>query len=468
MRTRRGVLVLGAAGVLGLAGCARDRAGDTVPEDAVPHGAEAGEPIDDVLDRWRRQRDANRPFGLAATASLDGEEMTVHTEHVGAAATVEAPCTISREGVVEGGLVGADVTVDGEAADTLVVHGSTLEVGSGTLRELSIEQVDCTDPLALHLEEKPFQDEPAAPDPPAESLDGSTLPASRYVGGPLESVELSGYESAYVFRDGERTDLSGPITVSASSVWIAVGTLVETGATTVTAEQFSVATPEGTAGTVAVDGRADVDDPYGVFGRDATLAVEPGHVELEESFRLTQAVTEEGFVLDSTVDVLPAATSISVPAGETKWVVVYYRERTYVGDGAFAEVTVDSAADGLVEVPVGPPKLLVQKVVESFDAHPVDAITLAAMAPGLVALAVGETLATIVDCVIDDCPDDQPYPAWIDAGSVGRFYYRIDATDRSPGTYEATARIEGANYGTLEVPVEVTVTEPTSSPTAEQ
>lgn len=463
MPTRRGVLALGVAGVFGLAGCGRERAGDSVPEDAVPHGAEAGEPIDDVLERWRRQRENNAPFGLAATASLSGERLTVHAEGVEAAATVDGECTLRKEGPIEGGVVCAAATVDGEAADALVVRGSTLQA-NGTLRGLFVERVTCSDPLLARLEEPTLEEPPEYPEIPDSATEDSSRPVTQYVGGPLESVELSGFEEAYLVREGKRRELSEPIVVSAPSVWVEEGTVLESDAATLEATQFSVSAPEGASGTVAIEGREDVPSPYGVFGHDASLAVEPGGVDSEGSFRLTQVITEEEFLLESTVDILPATTSVTLPAGETRWIDAYYRERSYVGDGVLGEVAVDSDAEGLMTVPVEPPQLLVQQVVETLSSSGAGVLALGAVAPALVALAIGEGIATALDCAFNDCPSEQPYPAWADAGAVGRFYYRVDARGVEPGTYEATATLAGANYERREIPLTVEVTEPTSTP----
>lgn len=467
MVSRRDVLGLSVAAALALAGCARDRAGDTVPEDAVPYGAEAGEPIDDVLSRWRQQRDENKPFGLAATASLAGEGMVVHAEDVGARASVEGAFTLAKEGAIDGGVVCSGVTVDGESADALVVHGSTLEVRGGRLADASFERVACADPVGVHLEDSIERDAPKYPDPPDEQPEEPPPSAHDYVGGPLEADELSGFNSAYFVRDGERTAITDPVSVSAEHLWVVDGTVVEAGSARVEAPRFSLAAPKGTTGTIEVEGRENVVDPFGLFGSDATLDLEQGRFETDGSFRLTQAMLEDEFALDSTVDVLPATTSVSVPAGETRWVDVYYRERSYVGDGVLGGVSIDASAEGVMEVPVAPPTLLVQKVIEELDDNAAEGFVLAAAAPGLWALALGEILATALDCAFNDCPSEHPYPSWIDAGSVDRFYYRVNATDLEPGEYEATATIEGANYGAVEIPVSVTVTEPTETPTDE-
>lgn len=465
MRTRRDVLALGVAGVLGLAGCARERAGDSVPEDAVPYGAEAGEPIDDVLDRWRARRDDNRPFGLSATTTLSGDGLVVHSGDGVHTATVEGSCTVRQDSIHDGGLVCSDVTVDGAAAAALFVNADRFAVTGGALRGLHVDRAWCHDPVVLLVKDESPTHGPSEPSVP-DDVEGSGPGLTEYAGGPLEAVELSGFEEAFAIRDGERVDLEAPVTVTADHAWLANDTKVEAGAATLRTGRFSVAAPEGTSGTVAVEGRADVADPHGLFGADATLAVEPGRLAAEEPFRLTQAVLEDRFALESTVDVLPATTSVSVPAGETRWVDVYYRERSYVGDGVVGEVSVDSEAEGLVTLPVEPPEPVVTQVVESLDdGTATSGLLITAFAPALAALVVGEGVATFFNCAVNDCPSERPYPSWIHAGAVDRFYYRVDATDHEPGTYEATARVEGANYDTVEIPVEVTVTEATGTPT---
>lgn len=455
--------------LLAVGGCAGPAGDGPVPKGAAPPGAEPGEPIADVLDRWESQRADASPMGLAATFDLRGN-LTVRGPDGSLTGDLASPFTLRPAPAFPDDrrvVYLHNATVDGVGEGLLILEGRAIRAKSGRLGAVNVDRIGAGHPETVRIRPAVTDDHPAH----AHNLSGavaSDLVHVEFTGLTVDSVGVTGYENATLVRDNRSTSLSGPITVSAAGIWWDRQSRIHSQSVRLETGDFSISAPGGATGTVSVSATAqdDVNDPRTVFGHAATLAVEAGRVRTVGEFRLTQTLTDDGPVLPATVDVLPTRTNVTVPSGGTKWVKVHYRERSYVGDGILANVTVGGDGSDLVAVPLERPDPLVLEIVRELADTPGGQVALVFGSPALAALAGGEVLFTAFDCLVRGCPDQHPYPTWIEAGEIGRFYYRVNATGVEPGRYDSTIHVDGSNYESFEIPVTVTVVEPTQTPTS--
>jgi hypothetical protein len=276
------------------------------------------------------------------------------------------------------------------------------------------------------------------------------------VEAPLRALSLSGFDNATLLSGGTSRSLAAPVVVSAPSfrgpAWFLSSALP------LEAARFAMS-GNATGGGIALEGDpAVIPSPRGVVGRDVSLALSAREARSVGSFRATQVLAGAGYLVPSQVEAGPEQADVTVAHGNTTWLAVDYRERTGEGDAVLADVNVTGDGAGLVEVPTeGPPPLVEEMLAAAASGSPPGnvfarmAVTLAS--PAIVLVDLARTVA----CAVAGCPEDHPFPAWMDAGSVGTFYLQVRG-DAPPGAYDASVTLRGANYDAVSIPVHIVVT----------
>lgn len=455
---RRGVAMVLAVLVV-TSGCSELFEDPTVPEDAAPPGVEPGESIREVVDGWEDERRANAPVGLAASLTVQGQYRLRADGASMTAPELRAPFTLAPAETfsTDGRFVlFENATVAGAGEGTLLVRGAAIEATDGAVRDLPVARA--TGGGAVRLRPGTDDDPPAPPEHGNETVEDLTFFGERTPAAAAD-VRLTNYSEAVLFVGNESRPLSGPLTVSAAATWWDAGSVVRTDRVQLETARFAVVAPNAST-TVRTDSRT-VEDANAVFGQNATPDLEPGRVRAE-SFRVRQALTDDGPVIDARVEVLPERVDVPVAAGERTWVEVHYREASYEGDAVLRNVSVTGPGAEYVEVPLERPRpylvRALRDLANSSAPVPLKAAGIIALAPAAALEIVVRGLATAVDCIVAGCPSQHPLPTWIYAGEVDQFYYRVNATGATPGTYDATIHVEGENYETVEIPVRVNVT----------
>lgn len=415
-------------------------------------------PTPSHVSDWKAEARAHGPTGLAAEMDLRSNEFGVVGK--GQVPTLEAPLQIqpsethSRAGPVTF-FVG---TVLGAGSGLIVLESARLNLSAGQISKLPVERVQAIDgEVLLSLHDADVTDRPHITFPPTHSELDSAWFFSDHV--PIQGRDLvvDEAEHALLIDQGNATPLTFPIHFDADHLALDRDGRIRTTDVTFRCPTFAYAgKTEG--GSVDLDGHTDLVAPDGVFGNDVDLQVTPTGIASTRPFRLTQALTEDGYALDASVELRPHQERVPVDAGNVSWVRVDYREKGYTGAAVLQNITIDGPAAALVRVPLDHPPWIVEElwefVGETGWSAPFWALPVAIASPWLI---LGEALLKGFDCVFNDCPADHPYPRWIEPGHVGRFYYQVDAVDAEPGTYPGTITILGENHKTVTLDVVVEV-----------
>lgn len=407
---------------------------------------------------WKTQAKAHGPTGLAAEMSLQSDDFVV--VGMGQVPMMETPFQIqpsethSRAGPVAF-FVG---TVLGTGSGLIVLEGAQLNLTSGHLAKLPVERVQATEgDVLLSLHDADVTDRPHVSFPPTHSELDSAWFFSDHV--PIQGRDLVVEEakSALLIDQGNVTPLTFPIRFDADHLALDRDGHIRTTSVTFQSPSFAYG-GKTDGGSVELEGRADIMAPAGVFGKAGDLRVTPDGVTSTGPFRLTQALTEEGYALAASVELRPHQERVTVDAGNISWVRVDYREKSYTGAAVLQNITIDGPAAALVRVPLDHPPWIVEELWESVGdagwSAPFWALPVAIASPWLL---LGEALLKGFDCVFNDCPADHPYPRWIEPGQVGRFYYQVNAVDAAPGSYPGTITILGENHQTVTLDIIVEV-----------
>lgn len=404
---------------------------------------------------WRAEAEAHGPMGKEASFDIRGDPL----EWTGVGTTQDP---LSRATLLPGPLFPsralyvwfADARVEGESEPGyLLVEGERLTLEGGTLTEISLQAATAGQTVRLALGEDLERAPSWLPEP-----EGWERPNAFFAKGNdinITDSTLSGHERAILLSSANRTrdvPLSS-VRLSASGIYWAQEARIEVpGLVRIAASRLMVG-GDGITGTLQISDRDDVRGPQAIAGHDATLAVSPGAMTTEGTFRVTQAIASDRPVLDSRLEILPHRTHVTVIQNETEWVGVSYREASYVGDGLLEDIEVTGSAADFVQVPVEMPPLWVQAmwdaVGETGMAAPFVAIAAAIASPFVL-------LAEALACIFGFCPQHHPFPSWLEAGDVGFFFIRVQG-DVEPGTYEALIRIEGQNYPAVQIPLTIQV-----------
>jgi len=262
-----------------------------------------------------------------------------------------------------------------------------------------------------------------------------------------QDITVTGYNDAFLVHNKTTTGVENSVALSPdTAIWSEdTNITASTDSIKLQAKKFSLA-GNVDSGTVEItEQNRDVENPDAVFGRDARLDIEGNQVSSKGTFRLTQILKDQEPLIDAAVKVRSARSTVNVPTGGHEWVEATYRETSLQGDALLNGISVKGNGKDMVRVPIKQPPLLTdiffKQVTEAGKVMPPALLGIAA-APGVILIdALNELF-----CTFADCPSDQPFPTWIDAGEAGTFYYVVDASDHDPGNYSATITFEGTNY----------------------
>lgn len=409
--------------------------------------------------RWREEAAARGSVGVAATFDLTGSPILVRGE--GGRADVEAPFDLAPAGAFPSDrrfayLVDAEVESLGQGL--LVIEGAP-SVTEGSVAGLAVASLDVDARVALTLAPALGERVEQFAFPPGwEDAGRAALPAD-LARGTFKDLVLDGFaHAALVAPDGTGTNLTGPVRVTrASGLAWAPGSFVEA---TAAKASFARASVGGnvTGGKLDAQGFDAVSAPSLVVARDVALRAGSERVATTSSARLTQAESDDGLLLDAGVEVAPADAKVTVKQGGTAWLRVEYRETTGRGDAVLGQVETTGDGRSLVTLPLARPPLIIQDLMD--EAARLGGVPGAFLALSVALASPAIILADVfnaVVCTFATCPEQHPYPTWMDAGDVGAFYVRVEGKT-APGSYQATVHIAGQNYGAVTVPIEITVT----------
>lgn len=471
-----------------LSGCAEHASGpDTVPAELDDGGSagngggdggtanaagddcvEPGRQLSEVRNCWRQTRSDNAPMGVNATLSLSGTTVTVKPDTDARASATLANGSIRPAAGLSSDeriLLFRNATVPGHGTGLLAVRTGRLHVRNGTVT-VPLERIRAENRVTV----VPKTDSETGPDGERVralewSAAGEVANFSAYVDADVAGLRVAGYERAVLATEDGRTELEGPVTVDANGLWWRHESGMSGARVSVSAARFSVGLTEPSGTVDRTDGES-IAAPYTVHGRRGRFVVTPERVESDGAFRLTQAVTDDGAALDAAVQVVPHRVTVEAPRDSVSWVKVSYREYSYTGDAVYADATVTGNGSHMVSVPTSRPPLFVSEVL---NVVPRDSVAAPARAIILLPVALSapfEAFARMVNCAVTGCPAEHPYPSWIGAGEVGTFYYAVNTTGVENGSYAATIHLEGTNYDTVGIPVEIYVGNASTDPRA--
>lgn len=428
-----------------IAGCTND------PDRAAPNR--------DVRQAWERERSQHGPVGIAATFDLQGRPLLLQGE---GQASVAAPFDLRPEPPTfteHRYVYFQDARVGTKGPGLLIVEGLPVRVtaGSWSFRSASAD-IDAGVDLSTVRGSTPVRADVAFP--PAWEDAKTAAVHTAAVEGAVAGWTVDGHSRAVLIDASGATDLTGPITVSASGLAWDADSRVRVASADLTLADFALG-GNVTAGELRAEGSAPRVAPKGVFGRDASLHVEPGRVRTTGTFRLTQTLTEQGLVTAAKVEVLNSQPHVTVAAGNSTWVSVSYREAGYVGDAALKDVKVTGTGASMVKFPVKEPPLWIHEfwneMMDKGAGHPwAQAFIVFGLVLASPALVFIQVLLTVL-CLATVCPEQSPYPSWMPAGDVGVFYFQVTGGS-TPGTYPVHILVTGQNYPDVKIDLDVTVT----------
>lgn len=408
------------------------------------------------VSAWESQRDAHGAMGHSATFNLAGSPLYV----LGPGnVRVTGPVDLAPAKIFPADkrfVFFPNATVDGFGAGLVVVEGEKIHLAAFPQSTFMRATAEASD-VRIALESRVGGGEAGARFPVEWEDANRTYFFSETVDVGLAGIGVSGAARAVHLTATAARPLPAAFTLTTSTMrWESDGSVLVSPSATLDVERLSLG-GDVRSGDVSPEGRAPIATPDGVWGKGAKVKLEPGRVQTLQPFRLTQALTTSGYALPSKVELLPSASEISVKKGETTYVRLHYRESTYSGDAVLSAIDVTGPGSALVKVPVRRPPLVIEQLWEVVNASgptsPFVAIPILVASPGIIILDALLAFA----CFLTLCPEDYPYPQWMDAGEVGTFYVKVTG-DATPGTYDSTVTIRGRNYEPVSFPLRVTVT----------
>lgn len=416
-------------------------------------------PDRDLRRDWERERDAHGPMGIPATFDVTTPTSgPLHITGTGRSASLVAPLDFVLGDIFPSNkkyLYFEAATVTGQGSGLLVVSAVDLHASQGTIETPLVRQVSAEE--SLHLSTAPtFGARPSPVTFPEAWRDAneSFFFADR-IGSRVSNLklQLDAGEEAILIKSTGTVSLNGTITLEAPVFYWSSGSFFRVEEASLMMDRFALG-GNVTGGSLKPTDRAVVNAPKGIFGRDADIDVEPGRAKTTGSFRLTQAMTSSGLLLGAQVEVKSSESTVSVGRGQSKWVSVSYREKSYVGDAVLKDVQVTGNGKSLVKVPLKPPPTLIDELWDLVFEEPwagvFIAIPLAIVTPFVV-------IAQAITCAFTVCPENFPYPIWIDAGDVNVFYFKVVGGDDS-GRFDSTITLTGQNYAAVTIPLTIQVT----------
>lgn len=412
-----------------------------------------------VWANWESERAAHGPVGLAAAIDLGGD-----------GARLDGPMELSAQSLqlVPAPLFPAeaplmflkDATVDGVGSGLLILEGPA-DISSTTPVRLAVDGVTLgARSEALAALSGPGLPEPLVPDGWDAARRGAFFAHGEAIA--LDHATVQGFTRGLLVQGNSSTAVSGPLVVSAPSIHWEEGSAVRAGDAGLSAPGAFSFAAEGANGFVRPAGRDAVTDVLGFVATGGHLDLDGGRVRDGGDVRVTQVIDPDGFVLGAAVQVVPDKTSVTVARNGTAWVLLHFRESTYIGDAVLESVEVTGNGSQAVELPLRPPPSAVDElftVLDAFSDVPplIAALPMTYLALGVFITAPFVAIAETLSCMFGGCPWKSTYPSYMGAGQVGTGYLKVHP-DLPPGTYDVTVHIHGANHAQASFPLQFTVT----------
>ena len=444
--------------LMGSLGCG-DSSGPAVG--AGPDGEnQPPETLDQRRTRWTTEN-AGRPRGVPATFELSGNPI-----HISGAGRGQVDSGVLATGPLfpddKHYLFFADAQVGAEKG-LLVLEGQRIQIAGGTLGQVELGAVS----TRTHLENGTAS--PAVELSTAYATGGTkpdvTFPedwsdakSALFFSDPTSvspgNLLLTGFTRGILVTATGNTALSGSVTItSAGRMYWDGASHIEVTSSTLEYGGFALGGKVSAGSLTSTELAAAPPLPSAVMGLDAKITVQPGTVRSADTFRLTQAVTEQGLLIPSELEVSYDATPLTLKKSQRGLVPVIFREKTLRGQAVLSDLQVTGSGKEAVRVALGEVETTVEQLWDSVGeagiAAPFLALPIAIVTPFL---ALGEWLS----CAFSTCP--KAFPVWMETGTVSRFHIIVQG-ELPPGSYEANVTLTGRNYAPFTVPVRFTITE---------
>lgn len=420
---------------------------------------------DAVVADWERERDAHGPLGVAATFDLQGDPLTVTGEGRLTPGTgfdlALTPPTFSANPY----LYFDGARTPGHDEGILVFAGARVHVATSAPPSVAFDTVTAGTEVAVPLPrtgDAVRVGEAAWPDDWKEARESAFF--AEPTGAAVTDWTVTGFARGLLVTPGGTAAVTSPVHVDAARFAWGHGSTLRTGSLDLDLAKMALG-GNVSAGDLKPDGLPTVVAPRGVFGHDVKLRIDAHHVRTTAPFRLTQAITAQGLLLGSKVEVKPAAGPLRLAAGQGEaWTAVRYREAGYRGDAVLRTIEVTGPGAAYVQVPVERPPSYIEELWRLLTNGTKDpwvqafaAVFVVVASPALVLLEAGRAVA----CVFATCPDQYPFPAWMDAGAVGTFYVKAGRGGPqgapAPGSYPVHVVLKGRNYDDVAFDLTLTV-----------
>lgn len=432
--------------------------------DGSNSGADAGttETLNERRTRWNSERQG-KALGVAATFDVTGSPLYVTAS---GQAQVEVPAVLKVGPSTQASrriVFFADAQV-GASKGLLLLEGERIQVTGGTLASVGVQETTSrthasdggVSPLVeLRTVRNTDLRKPTVTFPQDWPEADSAFFFSDAFNAQPSNLTLTGFTRGLLMTAEGNVAIADSVTVASAS-WMAWNSesRVETQSATVQSAKLAFGGAIEGGALTSTELTTAPPKPVVIKGVEARTTLRPGSAKSEGSFRLTQAVSEQGLLLPAEVEIAYDSRPATVKKDARGVVYVIYREKTLRGDAVLEDVEVTGSGKDAVRVPVEQVDSylgrLWDRVGETGYAAPIFAIPLAILTPWI---AIGEWLT----CLFTDCPE--AYPLWMEAGTVSRFTVVIDGSKLAPGSYEAQVTLKGRNHPAFTVPVQFTITQ---------
>ncbi|MHB8586466.1 MAG: hypothetical protein ACYDDF_11620 [Thermoplasmatota archaeon] len=407
------------------------------------------------LESWQAAATAHGSMGVASTLNLAGG-FAIHGDGNASFsapfALLAAPLFSHEERVV----FFREATVAGMGQGDVAFEGATIRAISGSVTQLALGCLTWNGTLFVTGD---------GAKPPSSSLlalpKGWSDEANDSLFAQTTSAEINATFEGYdrgVFESASGSEsLRGPITIHATSIAWAANSGIKPETAHLALSSFALDGANIT-GSVNPEFRPPIANPQAIYGSGFTADVTASGIASDGMFRLTQALTTEGYQIPAQVELDPASSNVAVAHGNSTWLAIVYREAGYEGDAVLANVSTSGPGAVLVTVPLArPPGAVAQVMRDLRAAGPLGGLGAFALFPAALA-----DFFEGVGCVISLCPQNYPYPVWMAAGDAGTFYLAVKG-DAPPGAYPVIVTWVGQNFPAVSLSLNVTILAPGSS-----
>ncbi|WP_076606274.1 hypothetical protein [Cystobacter fuscus] len=411
--------------------------------------------------RWTSEH-AGRPVGHAASFELSGSPLILTTDGT---ARVDAPSTL---------VTGASFPDDkyyvffseaqvGAQTGLLLLEGERISVTAGTLGAVALSKAtarthreDGSAAPAVELKTRMASSvsDPQVSFPEDWNLAQKALFFSDPVAIQPSGLSLSGFTRGVLVTASGSTAISGSVKVdSAKHMYWYTTSFIENQASVIESSRFALGGAPRAGALASSELSSPPPLPGGLVGVQGRVLMQPGSARSEDSFQLTQAMTDSGLLVPAEVQVaFDKKKALKVAQHGRELLTVVYREKTMRGDAVLADLQVTGSGKEAVRVAIDEPETLVGELWDAVGdagiAGPVLAIPIAITTPFI---AIGEWIS----CLFSTCP--VAYPLWMKAGTVSRFHVIVQGDKLPPGTYDAEVTLTGRNYAPFTIPVHFTI-----------